>query len=118
MDFLKLYKALTTTTPSSCVNTRDNQPGNTCAKQLKTGGTCEKFLNWKDCDKECKLCSCSTATGTNQEHCSGHGTCEATCTKDACSDARCKCDDGWRGDKCQGINVIVELPRGIFYNHI
>ena len=103
-DFnLKLHKALMTTTSSSCMNTRDNKPeAAKCALQLKRN-SCEDYLNWKDCDYECNLCSCSTATGTNAEHCSGHGRCEATCTKDSCSNARCKCDDGWKGDKCQGI---------------
>ena len=64
-------------------------------------GGCPQHLGWKDCDKECKLCACSTASGTKSEHCSGHGRCEASCTKTSCSDAKCTCDPGWFGSKCE-----------------
>ena len=85
---------------SSCVNTRD-KTGNSCASQLSSGSTCVDYLGWKDCDSSCNLCACSTAEGTNREHCSGHGTCEATCTTETCTGAKCKCDDGWTGEKCE-----------------
>ena len=102
---------MTTDTTSNCENTRDNGDGNKCELQLKTTTTCEKHLGWKDCDKSCNLCACSTASGTTKEHCSGHGTCEATCTKNTCTNARCKCDLGWTGDKCQNGKKL--FPRDI-----
>ena len=75
--------------------------GNTCASQLSGTSSCKDYLSWKDCDKECNLCACSTATGTTKEHCSGHGTCEAECTTSSCSQAKCQCDTGWTGTKCE-----------------
>ena len=87
-----------------CENARDNGDGRTCAFQLRKGSSCKNYLGWKDCDKSCNLCACSTASGTKKEHCSGHGTCEATCTKDTCTNAKCKCDSGWTGEKCQHGN--------------
>merc|ERR1712135_8675 len=79
----------------SCVNTRDNRGGNTCVSQLNYGLSCKNFLGWKDCDRQCNLCACSTASGITQEHCNGRGTCEATCTQYTCTGAKCKCDPGW-----------------------
>ena len=93
---------------SECVNTRDNGDKNTCAEQLGTGSSCEKYLGWKDCDAACNLCACSTATGVSRQHCSGHGTCDATCTRSTCSDAKCKCDKGWAGIKCERKEGILE----------
>ena len=59
-------------------------------------------MRWKECDKECNLCPCSTATDTVKEHCSGHGTCVASsCTQKTCSNAKCYCNPGWKGDKCE-----------------
>ena len=106
----------------SCVNTRDKKQGNAkCASQLSKGSTCVNYLKWKDCDSSCNLCACSTAEGTNQEHCSGHGTCEARCTAETCTGAKCKCDEGATGQKCElglfvnfltfyvfTLNIIVE----------
>ena len=94
-------KNLVTEASGSCANTRDNGGGKTCVTQLKAGSSCQKFLGWKDCDRQCNLCACSTASGTKREHCSGHGTCEATCTQYTCTGAKCKCDSGWSGDQCQ-----------------
>lgn len=74
-----------------------------CAEQLNLGGACVNYLSYKDCDKECGLCPCSTAAGTTKEHCSGHGICEASCTKTSCSDAKCKCETGWTGSKCESL---------------
>ena len=72
---------------------------------MAAGQTCEDFIRWGDCDLHCNLCACSTASGTNREHCSGHGTCEASCSQLTCSDAKCKCDADWTGDRC-------EFPKG------
>ena len=59
-----------------------------------------------------KACACSTGSGTNGEHCSGHGTCEADCVGPTCSDAKCVCEDGWIGDKCEmkTINLVEAVP--------
>ena len=94
-------KNLITGTSGSCVNTRDNGKGETCVDRLNNGYTCKNLITWKDCDRYCNLCACSTASGTGKEHCSGHGTCEATCTQSTCTGAKCHCDSGWSGDKCQ-----------------
>ena len=94
-------KDLITEASGSCANTRDNGGGKTCVTQLNAGSSCQKFFGWKDCDRQCNLCACSTASGTGKEHCSGHGTCEATCTQSTCTGAKCHCDSGWSGDKCQ-----------------
>jgi len=91
-----------------CVNTRDKWGHfNTCSA-VKQGkwlsaamATCTNYLKWKDCDNHCNLCACSTASGTTKQHCSGHGKCEADCTKDTCLNARCECDPGWYGLKCE-----------------
>ena len=85
----------------ACVNTRDSTGKYPCGVQLGRGSTCVNYLRWKDCDSTCNLCACSTAKGTNGEHCSGHGTCEATCTAITCKGAKCNCDAGWSGDKCE-----------------
>ena len=89
----------------TCVNTRDNGKGAKCADQLNPLNlnplnSCQNYLLWKDCDMECKLCACSTGTGTKKQHCSGHGKCEAVCTKSTCSEAKCRCNKGWIGIKC------------------
>jgi len=86
---------------ATCTNARDNRGGHSCAHQLQTGNTCQQYLQWKDCDAACNLCSCSTAIGTTSEHCNGHGTCTASCTADTCSGAQCVCNAGWTGDKCE-----------------
>ena len=87
---------------NTCINTRDNGYRlHTCEFQLRHRSSCKEYLGWKDCDKECNLCACSTATGTFRQHCSGHGTCDASCTKSTCAQAKCKCDQGWAGAKCE-----------------
>ena len=53
----------------------------------------------------------------NEEHCSGHGVCETSCSKDVCAYARCKCDQGWYGNKCDkpgNFNGIIL----ILFTHI
>ena len=92
---------LITDASGPCVNIRDNGRGNTCSHQLKSGESCWNYLEWKDCDKSCNLCACSTASGTIKQHCSGHGTCLASCTQNKCTDAFCRCHFGYFGDKCQ-----------------
>ena len=99
-------KRLILFTLDSCINTRDNGGDIKCAGQLKNKGSCQKYLGWKDCDRACNLCACSTASGTSKEHCSGHGTCKAICTKYSCTGAKCQCDSGWSGDKCQNRKEI------------
>ena len=92
-----------------CVNTRDNGGGFKCSTQLGWGSTCVDYLAWGDCDAECGLCACSTAHGTTRQHCSGHGKCEATCEQNGCTDAKCNCNEGWTGDRCEiatGANLI------------
>ena len=85
-----------------CINTRDNGQDNTpCYPFSSDGSTCQNYLVYKDCDSSCLLCACSTASGTTREHCSGHGTCEASCFKEKCTNAKCKCQPGWTGDKCE-----------------
>ena len=85
----------------TCTNTRDNVPGSSkCSAQLG-GSKCYQFLIWKDCDRECNLCACSTAKGETSQHCSGHGTCHAECSETTCSYAKCVCDEGWTGPKCE-----------------
>ena len=86
----------------TCINTRDTSGGVKCAVQLASGSTCLDYLRWGDCDKECSLCPCTTGIGTSAEHCSGHGTCEASCTATSCSDVKCKCEPDWTGMKCEG----------------
>lgn len=86
---------------SECTNTRDNTPGrDSCSTQLGKSSSCLDYIKWKDCDRACNLCACSTASGRTREHCSGHGVCEASCFRQTCSDAKCKCEAGWEGDKC------------------
>lgn len=96
-----------------CFNARDINGGNKCVDQLKGGSDCRKYLGWKDCDMACNLCACSTGdeTGT-MSHCNGHGVCEATCEEKGCSEARCSCDPGFMGDKCQ-INVAEVLAKAL-----
>merc|ERR1711962_724441 len=87
----------------TCTNTRDNTKDYAkCSDQLKEGkSSCNQYIRWKDCDAECNLCACSTAAYTNKEHCSGHGTCDARCDQSSCQDAKCVCNKGWKGDRCQ-----------------
>jgi len=104
----------------SCLNTRDKGLGirdkaNTCVDQLDNGYSCSNLITWKDCDNYCNLCACSTASATRSEHCSGHGTCEATCTLYECTGAKCKCDAGWSGDKCQNrTGKYANIPKGTY----
>ena len=94
-----------------CTNARDNTPGSaSCSSQISGGTTCKNYISiwYKDCDKSCNLCPCSTGTGTKMEHCSGHGICEGVCTdtntppsQQTCSNVKCKCDPGWKGSKCE-----------------
>ena len=102
-------KNLITERSGSCVNTRDNGKGETCVSRLNNGYTCKNLIKWKDCDRYCNLCACSTASGTTSEHCSGHGTCEATCTEYECTGAKCQCDAGWSGDKCQNRKEMMNI---------
>ena len=64
-----------------------------------------KYLGNKYCDEECSLCACSTSFdgfGYNREHCSGNGICKVThCNKWDCFKAKCTCNKGWVGDKCE-----------------
>ena len=85
-----------------CTNTRDNNPNqHSCASQISSGNSCRDYLRYKDCDKACNLCPCSTGKGTEGQHCSGHGTCQAWCNKTSCSSAKCICNPGWTGAKCE-----------------
>jgi len=89
---------------AQCTSTRDNGGGNSCASQMTNGNSdqnCQNYLLWKDCDQACNLCACSTASGTTRGHCSGHGTCSATCSQSTCTGASCQCDSGWTGSKCE-----------------
>ena len=100
-------------TSDGCVNTRDNGGGANCSTQLEAGESCQGFLKWKDCDRACSLCACSTASGTIKEHCSGHGICRAVCSKSKCIDDHnglhvgCECDSGWSGKVCQNRKLII-----------
>ena len=107
-------KNFITVSTGSCLNTRDKGLGirdkaNTCVDQLDNGYSCSNLIKWKDCDNYCNLCACSTASATRSEHCSGHGTCEATCTLYECTGAKCKCDAGWSGDKCQNRKKMMHI---------
>eukprot|EP00928_Gymnodinium_smaydae_P054119 TRINITY_DN3794_c0_g1_i1.p1 TRINITY_DN3794_c0_g1~~TRINITY_DN3794_c0_g1_i1.p1 ORF type:complete len:3080 (-),score=568.50 TRINITY_DN3794_c0_g1_i1:116-9355(-) len=85
----------------ACVNTRDAAGSTQTCRLLLRSQTCSDFLTRKSCDNACGLCACSTASGTQKQHCSGHGTCKATCTANTCTMAECDCEDGWMGDKCE-----------------
>jgi len=99
----------------SCVNTENNGRGETCLGRFNSGYTCKNLIKWKDCDGYCNLCACSTASGTKNEHCSGHGTCEATCTQYECTGAKCQCDAGWSGDKCQNRSgKYAKIAKGTY----
>ena len=102
-------KNLITKKSDSCVNTENNGRGETCLGRFNSGYTCKNLIKWKDCDGYCNLCACSTASGTKNEHCSGHGTCEATCTQYECTGAKCQCDAGWSGDKCQNRKEMMHI---------
>ena len=94
-----------------CVNARDIFGVNECDKQVDIyNQSCVNFLETKDCDKKCNLCACSTSVRHHIEHCSGNGVCEANCNQKRCIWDRCKCNDGFLGDKCQAngmFNVII-----------
>ena len=97
-----------------CVNTRSNNPNaETCDHALQVGKSCKDFLKTKDCDAKCNLCACSTSTHdakfTGSEHCSGHGTCQATCSYSGCTGAICKCEDGWGGPLCD-LGKTIYIP--------
>ena len=98
-----------------CVNTRDNGSGRSCNFQLAHGNSCENYLFSKDCDGSCFLCACSTASGTSPQHCSGHGYCKATCRRYFCFAAKCICDKGWTGAKCETRGNLNHL---ILYHEI
>ena len=98
---------------AACTNTRDNTPGaHSCSSQVGSG-TCARYLgpSYKDCDRTCGLCACSTASGTTREHCSGNGICKADCTrKGSCTGARCVCNAGFGGSKCERKQTTCEPP--------
>ena len=55
----------------------------------------------------CNLCACATGPPYGpQGHCTGHGTCQASCTSEAnatdatCTGAKCVCDEGYWGEMC------------------
>ena len=79
--------------------------------------TCSsRFLTSKECDKECNLCACATIKEINEiaqpEHCSGHGSCSATCYDEKCHSAHCVCDHGYGGHQCElGDNSFQVLRR-------
>ena len=93
-----------------CFNGRDINGGHSCDTQINSHGSdCRDYLGWKDCDMACNLCACSTGDATGaMSHCNGNGVCEATCEQKGCSEARCRCNPGFMGDKCQ-INGILNL---------
>ena len=89
---------------NTCDNARDHTEGAvSCYSQIQHGNTCVNYLAWKDCDAACDLCACSTGDGSKGEieHCHGNGVCEATCEQKGCSDAKCKCYEGYGGEKCE-----------------
>lgn len=102
----------------TCENGRDNSnklqesSALLCYDQLQGSygrASCTNYIKWKDCDRSCNLCACSTQSLESKagEHCSGHGVCQASsCSKLTCLDPRCVCDEGWRGNTC--ADVVVE----------
>jgi hypothetical protein len=87
--------------PDRSVNTRDYSDKLSCRLSILNGHGCTKFYNGdQGCDYACGLTNCSTSTKTTQQHCSGRGKCQATCTPQGCSGVFCKCDAGWGGKKC------------------
>ena len=99
----------------ACVNTRDNSNGLTCSTQLNRGSSCQDYLRWKDCDLNCNLCACSTAIDNTTQHCSGHGMCNASCNVSSCSNAKCSCNPGWTGDKCE---ILGNVENYAFFGHL
>lgn len=104
---------------NTCVNVQDNFPSNKweglwfcnqSVNQQLFNSTCRHELVLKDCDRQCGLCACSTAHGTNREHCSGHGSCSADCGNFGCKNAHCVCAKGWTGPKCASRNGEEEQP--------
>ena len=105
-----------------CINTLENySPQNNCSVALQGGQTCNHFLTAKTCDKECNLCSCSTAgpdsNAVQSQHCSSRGRCEANCNrfaigsklKENCYGAKCVCNPGYGGHQCQLGNDIARI---------
>ena len=98
-----------------CVNARDitdvRAPVRSCDEQVDIfNQSCVNYLEWKECDEKCNLCACSTSVRHQLEHCSDNGVCEADCSQKKCENARCKCNEGFLGDKCQAngmFNVII-----------
>ena len=76
---------------------------------------CGNYLNSKECDAKCNLCACSTGLNGVMEHCSGNGVCKAEiCTQSKCQGAKCNCDEGFIGNKCQAEGYFILLD----INHI
>ena len=69
--------------------------------------SCKDFLTSKECDCECKLCSCTTGDEKKKEHCNNRGECAATCKRETCNGARCVCYPGFTGDKCDQIGTTL-----------
>ena len=114
LDLIITNEIITAHMDGSCVNTKDIEFAEADGQQMcKILGSCVDHLKLKDCDNKCNLCPCSTANGINEEHCNGHGVCEASCTTETCLNARCKCDPGWYGDKCESLSSF----NGISYNN-
>ena len=67
--------------------------------------SCKLELRIGLCDDYCSLCNCATDLNFDwPQHCNDKGECQATCDDDNCYNAKCKCEYGWTGDKC-------EIPR-------
>ena len=88
----------------------DSSNGTTCQGEIlgMTGSCAGNFIQTKDCDKECNLCACATLSTpplvvsiARPQHCSGHGTCSATCTEEKCDSAKCVCEDSYGGRQCE-----------------
>ena len=117
-----------------CVNTydTDRNPEDGCLNRIKTRVEfCDKpptgvivhsklpGINY--CDKECNICACSTpryeTNFVNPSHCSDHGHCEADiCQDDKCYGAKCICDPGRGGSKCEIGNYFQFLACTKIFN--